>query len=105
MRDMSLAPDYPRLRLDRARELLQELKLEVQEFERRRPYSSREERHSADGFYAWYLELHESPPLRLSSIMGNTIHNLRSALDNLVWELCRRPTDRSNRIYFPIHEK
>jgi len=49
--------------------------------------------------------LKESPPLRFSVICGDTVHNLRSALDHLVWQLVlsegrKRPGSRN---FFPIY--
>lgn len=49
----------------------------------------------------------KEPPLRLSFIIGDCIHNLRSILDNLVWQLgnlsgCSPQT--LEHIYFPVCE-
>lgn len=51
------------------------------------------------------LEAHAEPPMSLGAIIGDVLHNLRSALDSVAWETCQRagvPADRENRVYFPI---
>lgn len=49
----------------------------------------------------------KEPPLRLSFIVGDCIHNLRSILDNLVWQLGNLSgcsTKTLEHIYFPVYE-
>ena len=45
----------------------------------------------------------ERPPLRFSTLFGDLIHNLRSALDHLAWQLgdCERPQTRQHRNSLP----
>ena len=46
----------------------------------------------------------EDAPIRLGVIVGDFIHNLRSALDHLVWQFVRREGNRPRRSNaFPIH--
>lgn len=46
-----------------------------------------------------------SPPFRLSVMIGEVIHHLRSSLDHLVWTLaCARHSNPSDKIGFPICE-
>lgn len=47
------------------------------------------------------------PPVGLGAIVGDVLHNLRSALDAIAWEACQRTgveltTKQQRRIYFPI---
>lgn len=52
------------------------------------------------------FQVHETPPLRLGVILGDCVHNLRSALDHLVWQLTLldggTPDDETQ---FPIASK
>jgi hypothetical protein len=53
--------------------------------------------------YEFVPMLHRSPPLRLGVILGDMVHNLRSALDHLVWQAVLRNGGRPNRSHqFPI---
>jgi hypothetical protein len=76
-------------KVERADEHLNVLYAELQAFFK--PYSNRRiVYHARDG--AWHVILvrppiDKPPPLRLSIICGDVIHNLRSALDHLVWQL------------------
>lgn len=47
------------------------------------------------------------PPMILGVIVGDVLHNLRSALDAIAWETCSRagvPAKRERDVYFPITE-
>jgi len=41
----------------------------------------------ASGWHLVYGFVREAPPLRLGVILGDLVHNVRSALDHLVWQL------------------
>ena len=65
------------------------------------------------GFYIerdgpWYTIITKplnQPPIRFSIIAGDIIHNLRSALDHLVWQLVLRDGQKPSRTNeFPIYE-
>jgi hypothetical protein len=54
------------------------------------------------------LRADAEPPMSLGAIIGDVLHNLRSALDAVAWETCRRagvPTDMERDVYFPIVAK
>jgi hypothetical protein len=76
-------------KIERADEHLNALYAEMQTFFE--PYSNR--RIVYDVFdRPWHVIvvrplLDELPPLRLSIICGDAVHNLRTALDHLVWQL------------------
>ena len=90
-------------KLDRADEHLESLEIEVARFLYGKPYEvvgelNREER-------AWYfiLRVYRDPPVRIATIIGDTAHNLRSALDHLVWQLVDSSGGTpSSRNAFPI---
>lgn len=51
------------------------------------------------------LESDWDPPMSLGVIAGDALQNLRSALDAIAWETCRRAgvsADVEHRVYFPI---
>jgi hypothetical protein len=51
------------------------------------------------------FEANVEPPMLLGAIIGDVLHNLRSALDAVAWETCQRacvPADREKDVYFPI---
>lgn len=60
------------------------------------------------GCWVLRLRIDRYPPLRLSTILGDLVHNARSALDHVAWELARRhlgdtdAEDLRTQISFPI---
>ena len=51
------------------------------------------------------LQADSEPPMLLGAIVGDVLHNLRSALDSIAWETCQRADvspDREGNVYFPI---
>lgn len=98
----------PRLKLNRAKEhvdtLDQELRVFIESYSNRRPVE-----HTFDG--TWHIictdpPIHEPLPPRISLICGDIIHNIRCALDHLVWQLVLidgNEPDRWNS--FPIYAK
>lgn len=72
-------------------------------FNDREPYRIIEQTEPESGWQILYVEIREEPPLELGLILGDLLHNWRSALDCLAHELVRhngRSPDR--RIAFPI---
>lgn len=95
----------PKAKLARADEHLTALHGEVKRFLRTEPYRLRHDVDPQQGDDVWRLEIRESPPLRLSILAGDVIHDLRSSLDHLVWQLSLivtpTPFERSE---FPIYD-
>jgi len=77
--------DNPRARLGRADEHLEALSKEWHAFRERKPYVAVSQAES--DALVFYMQVRENPPLRLGLLFGDFLHNLRSALDNLVHEL------------------
>jgi hypothetical protein len=51
------------------------------------------------------LRADSEPPMVLGAIVGDVLHNLRSALDSIAWETCRRAgvlPKEERRVYFPV---
>lgn len=74
-------------RLDRALYHLESLKSEVGAWAKERPYRIWSEFDVDSRYKVTCLEVLDSPPAHLSLIIGDCIHNLRAALDNLALEL------------------
>jgi hypothetical protein len=69
------------------------------------PFGFRTEEHArTDGSieYELYAIVREQPPRELALIAGDVAHNVRSALDHLVYLLSSRKAQRSNKTQFPI---
>jgi hypothetical protein len=72
-------------RLERASEHIEHLDAEVDAFLDRYPYAF-VQKAEADGWQSLHAVVEDSPP-RISTIFGDVVHNLRSALDQLIWQL------------------
>jgi hypothetical protein len=76
-----------RAKLDRANVHLETLHSEVQAFRKRQPYRIEGEFDAERSGYVFCLHIVERPPIRWGVLIGELVHNARSALDNLIWEL------------------
>ncbi len=75
-----------KLKIDRAGEYLEELHKEVEAYLDGRPYEVvREPREGGNPLLI--CKVNRLPPLRLSVLLGDFLHNLRSSLDHLAWQL------------------
>jgi hypothetical protein len=74
-------------RLDRALHHLESLKAEIAAWVEDRPYRTWTEPDVDGGKKVMCVEVLDTPPPELSLIVGDCLHNLRCALDNLVLEL------------------
>jgi hypothetical protein len=75
------------LRLDRALYHLQSLETEVGRWVEKRPYRLWTKFDPKSGKNLIWAEVLEPPPAELGLIIGDCLNNLRSALDNLAYEL------------------
>ena len=95
--------DDPRNKMRRAREHLEELSRETASYRATDTYSiSREV--SADGILAVYrITPTAIPGPRIGTIVGDIVHNMRSALDHMVWQLALLKSSRPYRFTaFPV---
>jgi hypothetical protein len=97
------------LKLDRASRHLDSLQAHVSEWRERHPYDYVVEPDPESGNQLVKVKLIEPPPHEFRLIIGDCLHNLRSALDNLVYELALAyvgidplPEDRTRKLEFPI---
>lgn len=89
-------------KLRRAKEHLRALHREQVTYMKGEPYTSS---YADEGDWKlWFFKESEKPPLRLGVILGDVIHNLRSALDHVVWQLVIANDKRPGRHNaFPIY--
>lgn len=76
-----------RLKLLRAEEHFQNLQNSMHEFYEREPYTLVQEHNLEQDQHILRLKVREDPPPAWSPIIGDIVHNMRSALDHLVWQL------------------
>lgn len=78
----------PRLKLERAEQQLDELEPEIRAYSQREPHRLSEEPEIDGEWMVFrYVEVREYPDPRWGVRVGEFFHDLRSALDNLVWQL------------------
>jgi hypothetical protein len=99
--------DGARAKIARAEYHLEELHSETGFWINGSPYALMEKRDTKPDTYCFELiEMHD-PPMALGLIFGDYVHNLRSALDHLVWQFVLLngrtvPRHRWNEVYFPV---
>lgn len=105
---MARQPFNHELRLERALHYLQSLEVEVTRWVENRPYRLWTEFNPKSGKNLIWAEVLEQPPAKLGLIIGDCLHNLRSALDNLSYELAlahyggRLPSNIASSSAFPL---
>jgi hypothetical protein len=95
-----------RAKLGRADEHLRSLDAEVPSFLADKPHEFRGHIDRKASRYFVTVHIKQEPPIAWSVIVGEFVHNLRSALDHLVWQLIvaagREPIGGSGGNQFPI---
>lgn len=86
------------MKLVRADEHLKALNDAVRAFLETNPYEIVREVSRGGG--SWYARVHRSPPESLGLLIGDCLHNLRSALDHVAWRLAGNSANRQTE--FPI---
>jgi hypothetical protein len=79
---------------DRARTHLRSLDRQVAEFRASKPYTVVPQATDIPGRTEYRLHVHKPMPVEISTTIGDVLHNLRSALDGLAYEIARRGLDR-----------
>lgn len=75
------------LKFQRAREHVAELERRVGEFLDSMPFEVYEEEEQETGDLLYRVRVHRQPPPELSVVIGDLVHNCRTALDHLAWQL------------------
>jgi hypothetical protein len=93
-------------KVDRAKEHLRDLQRELRSFFASDPYVVATKVAPETRRLIYYVADVADPPVKLSMIVGDAIHNLRSALDHLAYGLVVLGSgeEPSTHIYFPICE-
>lgn len=89
------------LKLERAEEHLAHLDYLIFRFLRAQPYLIDQKIDLQTGKAGFYISMQELPPREISAVLGDTIHNLRSALDIAVCAIAADRGERLDRTYFP----
>jgi hypothetical protein len=76
-----------RIKVDRARRHLDELAVAVREFWSAVPFRIVEEEEEASGDLITRVKIERGIPVEWGGVIGDVIHNLRSALDLVAWQL------------------
>jgi len=77
-----------RAKLDRAHIQLDELDLQMEAFGDREPYGTSDAQPNADRRqWVWYLKFRPQMPLTWGVMLGEIVHDLRSALDHAIFQL------------------
>jgi hypothetical protein len=104
-----IAPfDASKLKIERANKHFQELEASISAYFSENPcalmvepFPGMNPRHN----HAWIARISKPVPLFLSSIIGDVVHNLRTALDLLACDLVRLNGRSVRNVYFPFCEK
>lgn len=93
-------------KLDRAKEQIDVLNQELREYVESKPYGiSDEPEHWPGDRFVWRFRDVTEPPIRFGVMFGEIVHNLRSTLDHLIYQLVRlnrkKPYPGNS---FPVHD-
>lgn len=92
------------IRLDHACAHLDSLKEEVRMYLDTQPYRVVAHDEPEEGRYVYRCEIGQPPTPRVGLLVGDVVHSIRAALDNLVWGFARLQHDppKNPRLAFPI---
>lgn len=96
------------VKANRAKEHLEDLRRQVDEFRASEPYSLTPEPTDTPNRTAYRLKFRRPFPVRISATIGDILHNLRAGLESLAYEVARRchdgsvPTKQERQATFPI---
>lgn len=93
-----------RLKVERAKKHIADLERELHAFFDRNPYKIGEMLRPEISHYRLYIESIEPMPDIFALLLGDAIHNLRTALDHLAWQLVQAGGGTPDKdTYFPIY--
>jgi hypothetical protein len=92
------------LKKKRALQLIEELIKLAQEFEEADFYTFRVEKDIETGRYRLIFAVTKPIPDEFALLIGDTVHNLRSALDQLVFAIASQAGGKPDRIFFPVSD-
>ena len=97
------AVDQIRLKLKRADRHIQELEAALLAFRRNNPYKVDTKEDEQTRSLVYYITQAEEIPAAISLVAGDTLQNLRTALDHLAWQLTPA-SSRNSQTAFPISD-
>lgn len=94
-----------RVKVERAKQHLRELETARDGFIAATPYAIQSKFNPQTGYDEFFVTNIESPPDEISTIVGDVIHNLRSALDYLAYQLVLvNGAEPTSQTCFPIYD-
>lgn len=90
------------LKVERANKHFLDFDIEIRAFNASDPYKIVHERDPETGYLVVKVRRLKHPPDNLTLIVGDAIHNLRTALDYLACDLALRNGKDTKRVYFPF---
>jgi hypothetical protein len=91
-----------KLKLDRAKKHIIELNNDIINYVKSKPYRVVIESDPKSPNHLWTLRVRHEVPCHFSAIIGDAIHNMRSALDLLASDLVRANNGNVKNVYFPF---
>jgi hypothetical protein len=76
-----------RAKIRRANEHWHEIQSQIELWREDRPHEFIQDKESEPGWTVLRLRIVKSPPLEVGPLVGDYVHNVRSALDHVVWQL------------------
>jgi len=92
----------PRLKVSRAKRHIRDLNNEITAYVRSNPYQIVIEQDPNSTQHLWTLRVRQKVPQEFAGIIGDAIHNLRSALDLLACDLVRMNGGETKDVNFPF---
>ena len=92
----------PKLKVQRAKKHISDLHNEIAAYMRRKPYRIVVEQDTEPQRCVLVIRVREEVPDNLATIIGDAVHNLRTALDILACELVRINSGDPEGVYFPF---
>lgn len=94
-----------RLKVERAKEHIRNLQIEITAFLKTNPYKIGTKQNSQTRQLIYYVSSVEEIPSHIALITGDVLQNLRSSLDHLAWRLVEANGQRPTRdTAFPIYD-
>lgn len=92
-----------RLKIRRAQRHIEDLDNVISGYAARQPARCVAEQ-SQPGRHDWTIRVSEDAPEEIPAILGDVIHNLRTALDLMATDIVRLAEGNANNVYFPFAE-
>ena len=100
-----MTPNGIQLKIERAKEHIEHLGTAISAFCKSQPYTIGFKKHPQIDWTTLYVESAKPVPNNIALIIGDAVHNLRSSLDHLAWQLVKANGGKPDvRTYFPISD-